>query len=164
MKIYSRTMKGSIDIMTGIAFFTILIISVWVLTVIFQDGVFAQSGLFNHAVQQSPQAANVVSNANKFFTGLNTVIAFAYIFFAIGAVIAAAFTESNPVFAAIGIIILPIELVLSFGFHDAFFTIIQTSAFGALAVQYPFVTLTFEYLPVITFIMWVIVTIVTFAR
>lgn len=156
-------MKGNIDLMGGIGAFFATILVVWILTVIWQSNFF-NNGTFRQAIAATPQANTVINESSGFFTGLNTVLAFLFIFTAIGACVAAAFTESNPFFAAIGIMFLPVELVLAFGFHDAFMSLITNSAFGSLAVQYPMVYTTFQYLPVATLILSVLIAIITFSR
>jgi hypothetical protein len=151
------------DLITGIVVFFASIMILWVFTLIFQVNIF-QSSTVKNSVGTYPQTANVLTSSSGFFTGLNTVFAFAYIFFAFGAIIAAAFTESNPVFAALGFVVLPIELLLSFGFHDAFFSMIGNSAFAPLTAAYPMVALTFQYLPIGTFVLAIIVLAVTFGK
>jgi hypothetical protein len=157
--------KAQADIIVGIVYFFVFILVLWIFTLIFQTSLFGNPQVTNSLNPgHNANVTGVFAGTSGFFTGINTIAAFLYIFIAIGAVVAAAFTESHPVFAVMGILLLPVELVFSFGFHDAFFSVIANSAFSPLVAQYPFVVTTFTYLPIITLVMAILVLIATFAK
>ena len=156
-------MKGQVDLMTAMAYAFGVIVMLWIITYIFQAQIF-NSPSVQAAFNSSPKSQQILKNASGFYTAGNTVVAFIYIFIALGALVAATQTEANIAFAAFSILLLPVELVLSLGFHDVFFTLIQNSVFAGMATQYPFVLITFQYLPLITLALSFLIMIFTFSR
>ena len=110
------------------------------------------------------QEANVVTNTSSAISIINNAIVVLFIMMALVSIVAAAFTESSPLFALLGIIILPVELVFAFIFHDIYFEIIQNSFMGGIANAYPFVTTMFQYFPAAAFVLWFLLTLVIFLK
>lgn len=158
--------QGNLDIATLLIEFFGMIIMVWIGTLIYQGFTTGNTSIANAPlVTNSVIATRTINNGSGLFKGLNNVLAFGFILMALGSVLAAFFTESHPALAFIGILISPLEILLAFGFHDAFFSIITgSSAFGQLATQYPLTVAMFQYLPIMTFVLAVIIAIVTFGK
>jgi hypothetical protein len=87
-----------------------------------------------------------------------------FVMMCVASVILSAFIDSSPVFLVFVVISIPIELLVSFVFHDAFFAIANGSFIGTALASYPMVAFLFQYMPVVVLIMSVIIAIVTFAR
>ncbi len=156
-------MKGQIDLMVAMAYSFGVIILIALMTYVLQSQIF-NSATVQQDFNQSPPSIAVFHHTSEFFTSLMTIIAFIYLFIALGAIFAATQTESNILFAAIAILFLPIELIFSLGFHDAFITLMQSSVFSSIISQYPFILLTFTWLPMITLVTSFVIIIFTFAR
>lgn len=158
--------QGNLDIFTILIEFFSIIMLAWIGTLIYTGFTSGSQGLAAAPiVTNSPIASNTIRNGSSLFSGLNNILSLAFIFLCLGSIIAAFFTDSHPALAFVGILLSPIAIFISFGLHDVFFSIIQSSSyFGALATQYPLTTLMFQYLPVMTFIFAVLIAIVTFGK
>jgi hypothetical protein len=110
------------------------------------------------------QEANVVTNTTGAINILNNAIVIIFIMMALVSVIAAAFTESSPLFALLGVIVLPLEIIFAFIFHDLYFEIIQNSYFAPIAATYPIITTMFQYFPVAAFFLWFLLNLVIFLK
>ena len=106
------------------------------------------------ALTKGAQAQNVIANA--------VVLIFLLMCFA--SVILSAFLDSSPIFLIFEIITIPIELLLSFVFHDAFFAIASQSFIGTTLASYPLIALLFEFLPAVVLVMAALIALVTFIR
>ena len=147
----------------GMALFFVAIITLWIMTLVFPLGLFPaikNSPSFANA----PQVANALNSAAGGFTGLNNVMTFMFLFFCIVSIAAAAVSESHPVFAVIGIMLMPVDIILSFGLHDAFLTMISGSAFNTLVAQNPMTVTVFTYLPLFVLFADIAIVIVTFGK
>jgi hypothetical protein len=139
-----------------------------VVTAIFLTDVI-KNGLFNSSAFQAVSSAThtgqlAVKQANSAINIMNDAVAFLFVFSAIASVIAAAFTTSDSAFAVIGVILMPLEILFAFVFHDAFFAIMSNSLFAGLLVQYPFTLYVFQSLPIIVLILSIISLVVTFVK
>lgn len=114
----------------------------------------ASSALATNAFNQSQKGINVIANS----------IVVIFIFMALASVILAAFVDSHPIFVILIIIALPVELLISFVLHDAFFAIVDTSFLANTFASYPTILVLFEYLPVICLFLAGIIAIVTFMK
>jgi hypothetical protein len=155
--------QGVPQIAYGMALFFAAIITLWIMTLIFPLGIFPALKA-QPEFGSNPFVANALNNAAGAFTGLNNVLAFMFIFFCIISIAAAALTDSHPVFAVIGIMLMPVEIIIAFGLHDAFFSMISNSAFTPLVTAYPYTVYMFQFLPIIVFAADIIIVIVTFSK
>ena len=160
-----RTFKGEVDnIFILVSIFSI-VAAVFVGDIIWTQlsGSAAWQTYFGSNVQGS-QEANVVTNTTAAIGILNNAIVVIFIMMALVSIIAAAFTESSPLFALLGVIVLPLEIIFAFIFHDLYFEIIQNSYFAVPAATYPIVTTMFQYFPVFAFIFWFLLNVVIFLK
>jgi hypothetical protein len=146
-----------------------LIAMLFIVTIAFFATVEIWNGLrssptFTTLTNSTPQGKLAVKNVNTSLGIFADGIVMAFIVGAIASIFAAAFTTSSPIFAVLTFIILPIEILFAFIFHDAFFAIMQTSFFAGLVTTYPLVFTLFQYLPITAFILSLILIIMTFAK
>lgn len=116
--------------------------------------------IFGNTAPQPAITAHAQS-ALQLFNNIVVAIIFAIAF---GSIISAIFVQSHPVFFVISIFTLIMEIILAVIFHNAYFTIIQNSAFGGVFLQFTTLNLFFQYLPEICFVIAVIVMIVTYGK
>ena len=107
-----------------------------------------------NALNKGTQAENVVADS----------LVLVFILGGFASVILSAFLNSSPVFAIFVVITIPVELLVSFVFHDAWFQIANGSFIGATLSSVPGIATAFEFFPVIILVLSVIVAIVTFTR
>lgn len=107
-----------------------------------------------NALTKGQQAQNVVADS----------LVLVFILGGFGSVILSAFLNSSPIFLIFVVISIPVEFVVSFVFHDAWFQIASGSFIGAALVGVPSIAIAFEFFPVIIMVLSVIVAIVTFSR
>lgn len=118
----------------------------------------------------NPQIANVptaVTGLNQGQKALNIIpnaIVVIFIMMALTSVILSAFVDTHPVFLLLIIIALPIEMFFSFILHDVFFQIVNSSFIGTGLASAPALLVLFQYLPVVTLFLAVIISIVTFIK
>jgi hypothetical protein len=155
-------MKGQVDIIYLTAFFFVASIVIALTLVIWSD--LTTSGPVEQLFNSTPTGHNAQVQATSSLHIFANAIVFIFIFAAIASMIAAAFANSAPAFAILGIIVLPIEIVFSFLFHDFFLTVISNSAFAGIISQIPSIIMGFTYLPVICLVISVIAIIVTFIK
>lgn len=106
------------------------------------------------ALTKGAQAQNTVANA----------LVLVFILTAFIDVILVAFLDSSPIFLIFVVITLPVELLMSFVFHDAWFTIADSSFIGTALTGIPSIALLFQFLPVIVLVLSAITAIVTYMR
>ena len=70
----------------------------------------------------------------------------------------------SPIFLIPALIVLPIELLFAFVFHDMFFSIMTNTMFAGIVTSYPLVFTLFQYLPIISFGFSVILIVITFIK
>ena len=158
----TKNMKAQIDMVSLIAMLFIVAIAFFA-TVQIWNGL-NTSPTFQHLTNSTPQGRVAVKNVNTSLGIFADAIVMAFIVGAIASVIAAGLTTASPIFAALSFIILPIEVLFAFIFHDAFFSIMQSSFFAGLVTTYPIVFTLFQYLPITAFILALLMIIVTFAK
>lgn len=109
------------------------------------------------------QLGIIHASTSAFQLYINILVA---VFFAvaIGSIISAFFVNSHPIFFIAGIFGTLIEIILSVIFHNAYFTLIQNSAFGNVFLQFTILNLFFQYLPEIAFVISIVVLIVTYGK
>ena len=157
-----KNMKAQVDIISLIALLFIVAIAFFATVEIW--GGLTSSPTFQHLTNSTPQGQLAVKNVNISFSIFADAIVMAFIVGAIASIIAAGLTSSSPVFAALTFIILPVEVLFAFIFHDAFFAIMQSSFFAGLITTYPLVFTLFQYLPITAFILSLVLIIVTFIK
>ena len=154
--------KAQADIIFLVVMLFIVVIAIFLMDII-------KNGLFNSSAFQAVSNATAtgklaVKQANSAINILNNAVAFIFVFSAIASIIAAALTTSDSAFAVIGIILMPLEILFAFVFHDAFFAIMSNSFFSGLLTQYPFTLYVFQGLPIIVLILSIISLAVTFVK
>ena len=153
-------MKLQADVIYLIIMLFIVVVALFAVDAIwngFQTNPVSQQ-LFNATPQGRLAEANTTTSINI----LNNAAVILYIIGALASIIAAAFTESSPVFLVPALVILPIEVLFSFIFHDVFFMVVQNSFFAGIATGFPMILTVFQYLPIISFGFAVILIVVTF--
>ena len=155
-------MKGQLDIIYLMAMMFAVVIAIAAGTYIFgklytsldANSQFNTCAQCVYALSQGQSAQNNVANA----------IVILFLLAAFASVILAAFVDSHPIFLIVIIIVLPVEILISFIFHDAFFQIANQSFIGTQLANYPTISLLFQYLPVICMVLAIILAIVTFMK
>lgn len=122
----------------------------------------------NPAAQQlfnaTSQGQLAERGAGSAISTLNNAVVILFIIAAVASIIAAAFADSSPIFLVPALVLLPLEIMFAFIFHDAFFQIVSNSSFASAVAQYPSMLTLFQYLPVICFVVAIIEIIVTFVK
>ena len=158
-------MRLQVDNLFGMTIFFAIALVMFLLTYVFVNSILQAPSFQKSVAMNNPTSNAIVTHGIQTFTSINTILAFLYIFIGIASVIAAAFTDTSPVFAVVAIVLLPIEIYVAFVYHDAFFNIIQNSSvFGGIANQYPAILTIFQYYPLITLIISILLIIVTFGK
>ena len=122
------------------------------------------------AFKAQPQIASnpsAVAAINKGSTAINILanaMVIVFVIMALASCILSFFVESSPIFLIIIFIILPIEILLAFLFHDIFFAFITNSVVGSVANNIPALIQFFQWLPVICLAFSAINSIITFAK
>lgn len=143
-------MRGQINfIFIMVSFFAVAIVLAIVLVI--------WSGLTSNASFESLMTAThtgtvAQTNTTTSLDILANGAVFLFIFSCIAAIIAATFVSSSPIYAIVGIIAMPIELLMSFIFHDVFLTLMSQSAFAPVLTAVPPLIYAFEYLPLLALI------------
>lgn len=120
---------------------------------------------FTSLTNATPQGHLAVTNTNKSLHIFNNAFVLLFIIAALASIVSAAFTDSSPIFLVPAVVILPLEILFSFVFHDVFFNIIENSAFGTTAAVWGASIITlFSYLPVVSFVLAIIIIIFTFMK
>ena len=122
------------------------------------------SAPFQNLTNATSQGQLAVKQTQTSINIRNDAVVFIYIFAAVASMVAGAFTDSAAVFAVVGVIVLPIELLFSFVFHDAFFEITSNSFLSGIVAAYPATMTLFQYLPLITFSLGLVMLIVVFVK
>ena len=157
-----KNMKAQVDIISLTALLFIVAIAFFATAQIWSG--LNSSPTFQHLTNSTPQGKLAVKNVNTSLGIFADAIVMAFIVGALASVIAAGLTSSSPVFAALTFIILPVEVLFAFVFHDAFFSIMQSSFFAGMVTAYPIVFTLFQYLPITAFILSLVLIIVTFIK
>jgi len=160
-------MKGQLDSIYYLTIGTLVIIVMFFMTYVWSTldtNAIATNTIFNpatnpvgvHAQVQSTQAINILDNFSVFL----------YVIAALAAIVLALFSESNPIFAVLGIIVYPIEILLSYVFHDIFFAFLEGSVVGSAVNQasFPLVITFMQNLPIICAILYLLIIIAEFAK
>ena len=159
---FKKTYKCQADLVYLIAVLFVVVIAIFAVDNIwsgFQSNPQTQK-LFN----ATPQGQLAQKSVNTGLNIFNNAVVFLFIGAAIASIIAAAFTDSSPVFMVPTLVILPIEILFAFIFHDAFFSIIQQSAFASMAATYPSIVYLFQYLPLAALGLAVLMITITFVK
>ncbi len=157
-----KTMKAQADLIFLIGMLFAIVIAVFVVDNIWIQ--FKTNPTSQQIFNATPQGRLAETNATTSINIINNAIVMIFIVAALASIIAAAFTSSSPIFIIPALIVLPVEVLFAFIFHDAFFTIIQNSVFSGIATTYPTIITLFQYLPIISFVLAIVMIIVTFTK
>ena len=155
-------MKAQADMIYWLAIVFAVSVAVVILLYIF-------TSIFT-AFKLQPQIANnpaAVTALNKGQTAINVVanaLVIVYVVMAIASCILSFFVDSSPIFLVVIFIVLPIEILIAFIFHDIFFSIMNQSVFAATANGIPVLIQFMQWLPVLCLGFSAISAIVTFAK
>ena len=150
------------DFIYLLCFFFAVAIVVGIVIVIWSS--LTSSTPFENLMQATHTGQVAQKSATTSINILANAVVFIFIFACVASIIAATFADSAPVFAVLGIIVMPVELIFAFIFHDAFLGIISQSAFGPIVTTAPSLVYAFQYLPLISLIVSVMMIIVTFIK
>jgi hypothetical protein len=155
-------MRGTVDIIFLLATLFAVVIAV-------AAGLYITNSLFsgftnNTVISGCTNCVNALNRGSQAEAIFPNAIVLIFILLCFASVILAAFLESSPVFLIFEVISIPIELLLSFVFHDAFFNIADQSFIGATLASSPSISLLFQYLPVVVLGMAVVIALVTFSK
>lgn len=154
-------MKGQADVIYLIGMLFVVVIALFAVDSIWNA--FQTNPTSVQLFNATPQGRQAQASATSSIDILNNAVVILYVIGCLASIIAAAFTESSPVFLVVAFVILPIEVLFSFVFHDTFFTIIQNSSLlGGVASSFPMILTLFQYLPIISFGFAVMLIVVTF--
>ena len=155
-------MKGTVDIIYLIAMLFAVVImvasAIYITNQLFA-GISAQPKFSTctsceHALTQGQAAQQIIPNA----------IVIVFLLMCFGSIILAAFLDSSPIFIVFEVLTVPIELLVAYVFHDAFFQITSSSFLGNVLATSPSVALLFEWLPIIVLVITAIGGVVTFIK
>lgn len=155
-------MKAQVDIiylmslLFGVLIGVLIWITVW--------GQFTASIPANNLFHNTTQGLAAENSATTATDTMANAIVFVYVFANLAALVAAFFANSNPVFAVLGVIVFPIELIFSFIFHDAFFLIMSNSFLSGTLAAFPIIGTFMQGLPFVVGIFAVATIIVTFGK
>ena len=155
-------MKAQADII-----YLIIILFVVVIALFAVDNIwvaFKQNPTYQALSNATPTGQLATKNVTTSINIINNAVVILFIVGAIASIIAAAFADSSMVFVVPTLVILPLEILFAFVFHDVFFSMIQNSAFSSIAVSYPYIISLFQYLPIVSFVLAIIIIIMTFMK
>ncbi len=155
-------MKAQVDVIFLIVIAFALIIALFTVDIVW-NGLTSNSA-FQALTNATPTGKLAVKSTTNAISLLNNSIIVLFFFGAFVSIISAAFTDASPVFVLPAIIVLPIEIIFSFIFHDIFLQVISNSSFAAVAAQYNYIVIFMQYLPVISFIVSIIIIMFTFTK
>lgn len=118
----------------------------------------------NTQISQCPNCIAAINKGSQAQSFIPNAIVLVFILMCFASVILAAFLDSSPVFLVFEFILIPIELLISFVFHDAFFAIANNSFIGTALAASPTIALLFQYMPVLVLFISAVVAIITFIR
>ena len=128
----------------------------------FVNNPIAQSKLFNKTI--NPVGATSAAQATKSIDLLANFVIFLFFVAAIAAIVSAIFTESNPAFAIVGIVVFPIEILLTYLFHDIFFAMASNSFLGPTIASFPIIITFMQNFPLIAGVIYLVIIIATFTK
>lgn len=148
---------------------------IYIMAVLFACVVAVSAGLYifnqlfnglstNSAFTGCATCLNAFTKGQQAQSNVANAIVIVFILVCFTDIILAAFLDSSPIFLFFEILTLPVTLLLSFIFHDVFFSIAQNSFLASEFVQYPLIGILFQYLPVISLVMVALIAIITFSR
>ena len=155
-------MKGQADIIYLTAMLFVVIIAVFTVDIIWSG--FQSNSAYQQIQNATPTGKLAAKSTQTSLNIINNSIVILYLMGAIASIILAAFAASSPIFLIPALIVLPIEVLFAFVFHDMFFAIMTNTMFSGLVVTYPLVFTLFQYLPIISFGFSIILIIVTFLK
>lgn len=156
-------MKAQADMVYLVAVLFVVVLAVFVVDKVWMG--LEGSPQFTTLSNSTSVGSHGVKSANTAIAIINNAIVLVFIGSAIGSILAAAFTETSIIFAVPALVILPIEILFSMIFHDAFFTIMDSSFLSGVITAYGtnIVTL-FQYLPSVCLVLAVIEIAVLFIK
>jgi hypothetical protein len=116
--------------------------------------------LYNITNQAMP---SVIQSTEKSLNIFNNAIVLIYFAFCLASIILAFFTETSPIFSIFVFLLIPIQLLVSFVFHDLFVALTQDSNFAFL-LNNNLIAGLFLNLPIITFIINLILIIILYSK
>ena len=155
-------MKGQADIIYLTALLFVVVIAVFTVDIIWNG--FQSNTAYKQLQNATPTGQLAAKNTQAGLNILNNAIVIIYLMGALSSVILAAFADSSPIFLIPALIVLPIELLFAFVFHDMFFSIMTNTMFAGLVNSYPLIFTLFQYLPIISFGFAIILIVVTFIK
>lgn len=155
-------MKGQADIIYLTAMLFVVVIAVFTVDIIWNG--FQSNTAYQQIQNATPTGKLAAKNTQTSINIINNAIVIIYLMGALASVILASFADSSPIFLIPALIVLPIELLFAFVFHDMFFSIMTNTMFAGLVTSYPLVFTLFQYLPIISFGFSVILIVITFIK
>lgn len=155
-------MKGQADIIYLTAMLFVVVIAVFTVDIIWNG--FQSNSAYQQIQNATPTGKLAAKNTQTSINIINNAIVIIYLMGALASVILASFADSSPIFLIPALIVLPIELLFAFVFHDMFFSIMTNTMFAGLVTSYPLVFTLFQYLPIISFGFSVILIVITFIK
>ena len=156
-------MKGQVDMIYLIVMTFIVALSLFVVDQVWTG--LTSNSAFTSLTNSTHIGQVAVKNTDTSLHIFNNALVLLFVVAAIASIISAAFTDSSPIFIVPALIILPPEIFFAFVSHDVFFSIIQNSSFGATAsVWGASIVSLFTYLPVVSFVIAIVVIVVTFMK
>lgn len=128
------------------------------------NGISTNSSWQTLVVQATPQGNSINTNVNTSLDLLGNGIAFIWIISGIASILATFFIDSAPVFAVVGIILMPIEAFLGMLFHDYFFIIAQNTFIAPVVNGLPVLAYFFGIYPIACLILAIGSIIFTFIK
>jgi len=152
-------MKAQLDVIFATAIIFVILVGIGVAIMLNNNLTNALQPIYN-----STQAGQIIlskqSQVNTIFANAIVILYFALCF---AALISAFITESSPFFSILIFFLIPIQLLISFVFHDMFLQLVADSNFAFLANNF-YIQSLFLNLPLITLIISGIILVVVYAK
>jgi hypothetical protein len=155
-------MKAQADILYLAAYgFAVTLV---VVVIIFAWTSLSTSSAWTSLTHSNPDTAHATTSATTAVDYIANAIAIVWILLGIASIIATFFVDTSPVFAVLGMIILPIEVFLGMVFHDFFFILMSETAFAPLVPNLNTLLNFWSVYPLVIFVFAVLSIIFTFAK
>jgi hypothetical protein len=155
--------KAQIDILFLVVVSVAVVIALFILYAIFQGGLKPQLQSVLGTGQNANTVNTILNSGSRSLDTLNNGLMFIYFAMATAIIIGAFLVQATPIFFIAGIFFVAIDILIATIMRNVFFTVMQTSFLAPYLNQYPYLVILVEGYPIITFIIAIIVLIVTFS-
>jgi hypothetical protein len=158
-------LKGQIDIFYLIAYGFCTSIAILVVLMCWNQLSTSQS--YTHYIANqttNPVGYQTTQKANTALLSIGNLFTIVWIMSCIASIIATFFIDSSPIFAIVGILLMPLEIFISMIFHDFFYIMGQNAFIAPIITSLPYMAYFYTYLPITALIIAVISLVLTFSK